>query len=376
MVRAGRAEELARRQNRLGATPYFFETRTGDEDADESGGSERHEAFEERALGGIVAPTLAQLREERTEVEALLARARRRADEGEDSKFEKLRGVRPDQSVAREKFIVFTEYRDTAEFLVHSLEGLGFTGQVALIHGGLDYREREAQVELFRRPLDDGGANCLVATDAAGEGNQPAVLLADGELRRVVETGPPRAGNDGCRRELGHRRYRRPADGRAGARARQPEAGAVRGRRRQEQPARAAGGRRPGTVPPTAAGLRPAVRLGGGASDRSARRWRPRRRLPARLRAAARPGSGARRHGDLSRPRARALHRLPAQHLWRTSSSFWLAPAGADVAEAVRIAAGLVRGDRGGRLRVLPRRPFLFRDSREDHNLVAVRKKP
>ena len=50
------------------------------------------------------------------------------------------------------------------------LEGLGFTGQVALIHGGLDYREREAQVDLFRRPLDAGGANYLVATDAAGEG--------------------------------------------------------------------------------------------------------------------------------------------------------------------------------------------------------------
>ncbi len=47
---------------------------------------------------------------------------------------------------------------------------LRFTGQVALIYGGLDYREREAQVELFRRPREDGGATCLVATDAAGEG--------------------------------------------------------------------------------------------------------------------------------------------------------------------------------------------------------------
>ncbi len=43
-------------------------------------------------------------------------------------------------------------------------------GRSRLIHGGLDYREREAQVELFRRPREDGGANCLVATDAAGEG--------------------------------------------------------------------------------------------------------------------------------------------------------------------------------------------------------------
>ena len=170
MVRAGRAEELEHRQNRLAATPDFFETRTADEEADESGGSEGHEAFEERALGGIVAPTLAQLREERLEVESLFAQARGLADEGDDSKFEKLRGVLRSPEFAREKFIVFTEHRDTAESLVRRLEGLGFTGQVALIHGRLDYRDREAQVELFRRPLGDGGANYLVATDAAGEG--------------------------------------------------------------------------------------------------------------------------------------------------------------------------------------------------------------
>lgn len=170
MVRAGRVQELERHQRRLGETPDFFETRTADEDTDDSGTGEGHEAFELRALGGIVAPTLAQLREERGEVEALLAQARRLAEDGEDSKFEKLRGVLRDPAFAHEKFIVFTEHRDTAEFLLQRLEGLGFTGQVALIHGGLDYREREAQVALFRRPLRDGGANYLVATDAAGEG--------------------------------------------------------------------------------------------------------------------------------------------------------------------------------------------------------------
>ena len=93
LVRAGRVAELERGQHRLASTPDFFETRTADEDADESAGGEGHEAFEDRVLGGIVAPALAQLREERREVEALLARARRLADEGEDSKFEKLRGV-------------------------------------------------------------------------------------------------------------------------------------------------------------------------------------------------------------------------------------------------------------------------------------------
>ena len=174
LVRAGRVEEIERRQTRIASTPDFFETRTADEDADQDagGGGERegHETFEETALGGLVAITLAELREERAEVEALLSRARHLAEAGEDSKFEKLRAVMADPAFAREKLIVFTEHRDTAEFLVRRLEGLGFTGQVALIHGGLDYREREAQVELFRRPADRGGARYLVATDAAGEG--------------------------------------------------------------------------------------------------------------------------------------------------------------------------------------------------------------
>ena len=170
LVRAGRLAELERRQQRVAATHDFFETRTADEDADESDTRESHEAFEERALGGIVAPVLAQLRAERVVVEALVAQARRLAEDGEDSKFEKLRGVLRDPAFAQEKFIVFTEHRDTAEFLVRRLEGLGFTGQVALIHGGLDYREREAQVALFRRRLDEGGAHYLIATDAAGEG--------------------------------------------------------------------------------------------------------------------------------------------------------------------------------------------------------------
>ena len=170
LVQAGRGDELERRQTRIANTPDFLESRTADEDAGDEGGREGHEAFEESALGGLAATALIDLREERAVVEDLLARARRLAEAGEDSKFEKLRAVMTDPAFAREKLIVFTEHRDTAEFLVHRLEGLGFTGQVALIHGGLGYRDREAQVELFRRPADRGGASYLVATDAAGEG--------------------------------------------------------------------------------------------------------------------------------------------------------------------------------------------------------------
>ena len=169
LVRAGRADELDRDQRYL-KTQDFFETHTADEDIDETGGRERHEEFEARALGTLVALTLADLQYERSEVGTLADHARRLAAAGEDSKFEKLRAVLSDPTFAQEKFIIFTEHRDTAEFLVRRLEGLGFTGQVALVHGGLDYREREAQVAVFKRSADQGGATYLVATDAAGEG--------------------------------------------------------------------------------------------------------------------------------------------------------------------------------------------------------------
>ena len=66
--------------------------------------------------------------------------------------------------------IIFTEHRDTLEFLVRRLEGLGFTDQIAQIHGGMGYQQREEQVALFRRPVAEGGARYLIATDAAGEG--------------------------------------------------------------------------------------------------------------------------------------------------------------------------------------------------------------
>ena len=34
----------------------------------------------------------------------------------------------------------------------------------------MDYKERETQVELFRKPLADGGARYMICTDAAAEG--------------------------------------------------------------------------------------------------------------------------------------------------------------------------------------------------------------
>ena len=170
-IRSGRLteEQLARQQRHLGRLDDFFETRTPDEEAASEDG-EQHEEFESRALEGTVAVNLAELEAERVKVAGLLEKAKKLFDAGEESKFEKLREVLGDPRFHDEKLIIFTEHRDTASFLVRRLEGLGYTGRVALIHGGLAYPERERQVELFRRPADQGGASYLVATDAAGEG--------------------------------------------------------------------------------------------------------------------------------------------------------------------------------------------------------------
>ena len=91
-------------------------------------------------------------------------------DLGEESKFEKLREILQDTRYKDEKIIIFTEHRDTLAFLARRLEGLGFTGKIAQLHGGMDYQEREEQVEFFRQPASAGGASYLLATDAAGEG--------------------------------------------------------------------------------------------------------------------------------------------------------------------------------------------------------------
>ena len=171
-IRQGRLseEQLARGQRRLDGLDDEFETRTADEDAGTGGDGERHEGFEERALGATVAVNLGELETERLKVAALLDKARNRLAAGDESKFGTLREVLRDPRFGGEKLIVFTEHRDTAAFLVRRLEGLGFAGRVALIHGGLPYRERDRQVEFFRRPAAEGGADYLVATDAAGEG--------------------------------------------------------------------------------------------------------------------------------------------------------------------------------------------------------------
>ena len=163
-------QQMALRQRSFEGLEDIFETRTFDEaTVGEDGGADQ-EGFEEKALGATVAISLSELEEELRKVAELLEKTRRLYEAGEESKFEKLQSVLSDPEYAGEKLIIFTEHRDTADFLIRRLEGLGFTGRIALIHGGMPYQERERQVAFFRKPVAEGGADYLVATDAAGEG--------------------------------------------------------------------------------------------------------------------------------------------------------------------------------------------------------------
>lgn len=147
----------------------LLDTTSADDEGDEEHG-EAHEAAEDRLLQGVVAASLTDLLAEKEQVRGLLNLARKVHDGGHESKFDKLRDVLTDSRFSGEKFIVFTEHRDTLEFLVRRLGGMGYTGQIAQIHGGMQYLQREDEVERFRKPLDEGGARFLICTDAAGEG--------------------------------------------------------------------------------------------------------------------------------------------------------------------------------------------------------------
>jgi len=156
---------------------------------EETDGGEENEQSDRDLEAATTAETATELEAEAAEVARLEALAQRVYDKHTESKFAEL-----EKAIAEhpgEKILIFTEHRDTADFLTGRLEAIGFSGQVARIDGSLDYLEREAQVARFRgeplpsqavetneagapqaatRVAADPGVRFLVATDAAGEG--------------------------------------------------------------------------------------------------------------------------------------------------------------------------------------------------------------
>jgi len=88
--------------------------------------------------------------------------------EGTDRKFDTL--VRAIEEIRREfpreKFLIFTQYRETLEFLNEELGKLYGTGTSSLLHGG----PLEDKIEAVEKFWDPEGARFLISTSAGGEG--------------------------------------------------------------------------------------------------------------------------------------------------------------------------------------------------------------
>lgn len=83
----------------------------------------------------------------------------------EEQKYKKLKELlKTERVLDGQKLVIFTEHRDTLNYLNERLSNLGY--KVAAIHGGMNVDERrQSQVDFAQ-----DNAQILIATDAAGEG--------------------------------------------------------------------------------------------------------------------------------------------------------------------------------------------------------------
>jgi len=134
------------------------------------------------------AETIPELEAEIISLQALEAQARAVVDSRSDSKWAQLSHLLNDEpemrdrSGHRRKLIIFTEHRDTLNYLKARIsDTLGNASAVITIHGGTNRDERVKLQELFRQDKD---VLVLVATDAAGEGVnlQQANLMVNYDL--------------------------------------------------------------------------------------------------------------------------------------------------------------------------------------------------
>jgi superfamily II DNA or RNA helicase len=141
------------------------------EDAPESEISEKEDELLDLASA---AQTIAELETEigmLMRLEALALRVRRG---GTDRKWEELSGLLQnnaemfDAQGHRRKMVVFSEHRDTINYLTEKIRALlGQHESVVVIHGAMGREERKKAETLFKQDKD---TQILLATDAAGEG--------------------------------------------------------------------------------------------------------------------------------------------------------------------------------------------------------------
>ena len=169
-------ERLVKRgqEARLTVEPGFLRWLEDDEAEIEEAPGDEAEAAEQAILNrATAARTIAELNTEITTLRRLEAQAAMLRHGGTDTKWTQLNGILDNPLMRgadgnRRKLIVFTEPRDTLDYLTDRIRTrLGRPEAVVVIHGGVGREERRKAVEAFTH---DKEILVLVANDAAGEG--------------------------------------------------------------------------------------------------------------------------------------------------------------------------------------------------------------
>ena len=171
-----RRERLEHRlaEERLGKRAADIAADLNDFDDDDLPPDEQ-EAMEEKVVDhASAAATISELEAEINILKQLEQMANQVRISGIDRKWDELSRLLQDSEKMfgangqREKLIIFTEHKDTLNYLADKIRSLlGNEEVVITIHGGMLRDERRKAEQLFKQ---DVGVRVLVATDAAGEG--------------------------------------------------------------------------------------------------------------------------------------------------------------------------------------------------------------
>ena len=137
--------------------------------------AEEQETLEETLVDeASAARTIADLQAEIAILDVLELQAKAVVASGQDRKWDELSRILQNDPAMRDaggrmrKIIIFSEHRDTLNYLHHRIAGvLGSYDAIVTIHGGTHRDERRRLQALF---WSDPDVRVLVATDAAGEG--------------------------------------------------------------------------------------------------------------------------------------------------------------------------------------------------------------
>jgi superfamily II DNA or RNA helicase len=131
-------------------------------------------AHEEEAItSATAAQTAEELRAEIATLRSLVLLAEHLRASNEDSKWKELSAILQDDDLFfdehghRQKLVLFTEHKDTLNYLHAKIGNIVGTDAIVLVHGGVGREERRNHEERFR---EDKSCVVFLATDAAGEG--------------------------------------------------------------------------------------------------------------------------------------------------------------------------------------------------------------